>query len=158
MAKTNLANASIEELRMELIKRQKQLPRLEQQRAKLLKKLAEIDKRIAALNASTGKTTNSASAKIPAARAVNPRPLTSYIVDALNDAKEGMRITDIAEAVSKAGYVSNSKDFYSVVAMALRNDKFVKTSRGVYSLKGEAGQTNRKTKKAKSKKSRKRKA
>ena len=39
-----------------------------------------------------------------------------------------------ALAVQKAGYKTNSKDFYGVVATAVREGGFEKLSRGVYKL------------------------
>ena len=58
-----------------------------------------------------------------------------FIVDVLKKAGQGMRVKDVMAAVTEAGYVSSSKDFYGIVAAALRDDKrFRKLSRGVYTL------------------------
>ena len=47
-----------------------------------------------------------------------------------------MRAKDIAQAVVKAGYRSTSRNFYPIVAAALRDKKlFRRVRRGVYTLK-----------------------
>jgi len=51
------------------------------------------------------------------------------------EAEDGMRVKDIMAAVRKAGYKTNSKDFYGVVATAVREGGFQKLSRGVYTLR-----------------------
>ena len=46
-----------------------------------------------------------------------------------------MRAKEIVPAVRKAGYETFSKDFYGIVATALRDKKtFKRVSRGVYTL------------------------
>ena len=65
----------------------------------------------------------------------NVKPLIEYIKDVLAKAKDGMRVKDAMAAVQKAGYKTHSRDFYGLVATALRDGPFLKVSRGVYRLK-----------------------
>ena len=68
-------------------------------------------------------------------RRATGKPLTEYLQDALAGAKKGMRTTELVAAVTKAGYVSHSKNFYAVVAMGLRDMKvFRRLGRGIYGL------------------------
>ena len=54
----------------------------------------------------------------------------------LKGSPKGMRVKEVMNAATKAGYVSRSKDFYGIVATALREGpQFKKISRGVYALK-----------------------
>jgi len=48
-----------------------------------------------------------------------------------------MRVKEVVPAVKKAGYKTRSKDFYGIVATALREDKrFKRLGRGVYAVAG----------------------
>ena len=47
-----------------------------------------------------------------------------------------MRVREIVAAVQEAGYKSAAKDFYGIVATAVRGEGFEKLGRGVYRLKG----------------------
>jgi len=61
--------------------------------------------------------------------------LTTHVAKAL-DGSKGMRVKEILSAVEAGGYKSSSKDFYNIIAAALRNKKvFAKVKRGVYKLK-----------------------
>ena len=69
-----------------------------------------------------------------AARATG-KSLVECIRDVLAKAAGGMRVKDIMTAVQAAGYESGAKDFYNLVAAAVRGDGFEKLGRGVYRLK-----------------------
>jgi len=64
----------------------------------------------------------------------NTKPLVDFVAGVLAGSK-GMRVKEVAAAVKKAGYKTNSKDFYGIVATTLRDKKFAKVSRGVYTVK-----------------------
>ncbi len=75
-----------------------------------------------------GKTTRQA-------RRATGKPLVEYLRKALGKASKGMRPVDIARSVREAGYKTYSKDFYGIVAAALRDKKnFKRMKRGVYAL------------------------
>jgi hypothetical protein len=68
-------------------------------------------------------------------RRATGRPLPEFIKDVLAKNPEGMRAKDVAQAVTRAGYKSHSKDFYGIVAATLRDTRnFKRVSRGVYRL------------------------
>lgn len=64
------------------------------------------------------------------------KPLVEYVRAVLGKAPQGMRAKDVTSAVRKAGYRSFSKDFYGIVATTLRDKRFKKLRRGVYTLGG----------------------
>ena len=138
MAK-RLTGMSIADLRAEISRRQKALPKLRRQRARLAKELAAIDRKIASL---AGRGAAPAP-KAPTRRRKqmkNTKSLPDYIRQVLAGAKDGLRIKDIEAAVKKAGYRTASPHFYGAVATALRErSDFVRAGRGVYKLKGGAG-------------------
>ncbi|HUS92077.1 MAG TPA: hypothetical protein VM695_09515 [Phycisphaerae bacterium] len=141
---------SIKELRRELAAREKQVNGLLARRGKLAASLADVDARIAALGGGTpaarrgrpkaaGKGRPKAAAtgngRKRARRRATGKPLADYVVDVLTKAGKPLRVKDAMAAVTKAGYQSASKDFYGIVAAALRDDSRIKKiSRGVYTL------------------------
>lgn len=149
---------TIAELRNELAARETEVAALRKERGAILARLAAIDKQIARLSGkarrgrkpgpkrgkkakvakkAVKKTAKKAVNKAPRARKrATGRPLGEYLVDVLKAAGSPLRIKDIAPAVAKAGYQSASKDFYGIVATALRENKAIqKVSRGIYKLK-----------------------
>jgi hypothetical protein len=63
------------------------------------------------------------------------KPLVAVLRDVLQKSGKGMRARDIAQAAVEAGYRSAAKDFYGIVATALRDKKsFKKLRRGVYTV------------------------
>jgi len=139
---------TIAELRQRLEASEKKLKRLVAQREKLAKQLAALDAQIAAVGGKArgrakapkaakkrpGRKPKAAAAKAPRRRATG-RALVEYITDILKPATGGMRVKDVMAAVKKAGYVTKAKDFYGIVAAALRDDaRFKKVSRGVYKI------------------------
>lgn len=136
---------TIAELSAELAAKQKLLTKRQAKRTGLAKQLDAIDRQIAALRGDGRRGPRKARAK-PASRRKMPKnvkPLIEYVREALAEAKDGMRVKDIMTAVQKAGYKTNSRDFYGVVATAVREGGFQKISRGVYKL-GAAGKPARK--------------
>jgi hypothetical protein len=157
MAKTK----TIAQLRAEIRRKEKTLASLQKKREKVLGDLDKIDNQIAAIQGEAppapaartspkSKTTGRrrrTSRKLPK----NTKPLTDYIRDVLAENPKGMRVMDIEQAVQKKGYKTNSDNFYTIVAAALRDKSFEKIDRGVYKLKDSAskshqpGKTTRKT-------------
>lgn len=153
MAMVSLSAASIEDLQFELRRRQKQLPKLQQKRRQLLAQLAEIDRCIFALGG--GASGPAVRASAPAnhkRRSLNGKTLSQQLVELLSASKSGMRISELVKAVKQAGYKSAAKDFYSVVAMALRDKKFQKVDRGVYKIRNHPNAAAQATKPKRSKK------
>jgi hypothetical protein len=146
---------SIQQLRRELLVKEKELDRLLVQREKLAAKLKGIDKKIVVMGGEVphGKRgpgrprkLRKSAKKTPHARKALMRirrrpgratgkPLLEYLREILGKAPKGLRARDIALAVRDAGYKTYSKDFYGIVAAALRDkNNFKRLSRGIYTL------------------------
>jgi hypothetical protein len=118
---------SIAQLERLLQNRRVQLSAKQKERAKLQKKIDQLDRQIRALGGGGG--TNGE-------RARNTHSLVASIENALRGSSKPMRVGDVAEAVVKAGYRSNSANFRGIVNQTLIKDKrFASAGRGVYQLK-----------------------
>lgn len=137
---------TIAELRRELKAKQTQLARLRSSRVKLARRLDRIDRQIAVLLGDERRLRGRRRKKAVRRKAkkaqrrrrrATGKPLVDYIAKALAGSAKGLRVKDIQQAVAKAGYRSTSKNFYSIVAAALRDEsKFKRVSRGVYKAAG----------------------
>ncbi len=140
---------TIQEVRKELQAKEGAVSKLSAQRNKLVAELAKIDREISVLGGATetGKSrkrvAKPARRKKAAKKVSKPRkgrkgkPLVDYIGDVLAKRSNGMRVKEMVGAVKKAGYKTQSKDFYGIVATALRDDKrFKRLGRGVYTIVG----------------------
>ena len=118
---------SIPEIQKELKTKRRHLSKLRAERRKLQTRLASIDRKIESISGF-----RVAPASKPKRR--RGKPLADYIVKVLARARKPMRTKDIAAAVKKSGYKSNSKDFYNIVATTLRDERFKRVERGQYTL------------------------
>ena len=152
---------TIEELKRELGAKERLVARLQAKRAKVAAQLKKIDSQIATTSgaaetkprrrrrkrvakAKPARRRKAAKAKRRAPKKAPKRarrrratgaPLAGYLRKALAGKEQGVRVRDLASAVVKAGYKTYSKDFYGIVATALRDGKeFKKLGRGVYAL------------------------
>jgi len=133
---------SISDLRAELDAKERQLGKLRSRRAVVARELDKIDRQIGVLEGKGGrvKAAPKRAKAVPkrarrAKQRATGKPLTAYITDALKSAKGGVSVTNVVEAVQKAGYKSYSKDFYAIVAKTLlTDDRFKRIKRGVYTL------------------------
>jgi hypothetical protein len=137
MPRAKLAKVSVEELKKEIVRRQRALPKLIAARDALNCRIAELEglgavKPIAVARRKPGR-------RKAGRRVVKPAragSLSSALVESLG-AKGKLTVAEAAEAVVAAGYKSKSKDFQNIVSMALSKDKrFRRVRRGVYALKG----------------------
>jgi hypothetical protein len=130
---------TIAQLRRELRAKERALGRLVSRRKKLAARLAVLDRRIASLGGANPATGTGAGGRRSKGRRRRKRatgkPLVKYIRAALARAKGGMRAKDVMRAVVKAGYPTCSKDFYGIVAAALRDtSQFKRLKRGIYTV------------------------
>jgi len=143
---------TIQELRRELAAKEKQLDKLLAQRRSLAARLAKLDKAIVAAGgeapqpkarkARKRRKLKAAGRKAaPRRKAVKKtgrarsKPLVEYIKQVLGKSGKPLRAKEVMQAVRAAGYKTRSKDFYGIVASALRDTKtFMRVSRGVYTL------------------------
>ena len=136
MAKIKLSAMSTEAMLAEIKRRKNVARKLETKRAKLLKQIQKLDAEIAAAGGSV--------AAAPAARrsgggkrVKNAMKLPDAMVKVMSTDKP-MSVTQIADAVAKIGYVSNSSTFNTIIYQTLARESkiFKKVSRGQYALKG----------------------
>lgn len=126
-----LADLSLVDLQIELNRRGRKVQVLERKYTKTLAKLEAIR---AEIEAHGGSVTGGGVMLAGRKRARND----SNLVDALAKVLKGktMSVTDLAEAVQRAGYQTTSKTFRTIVNQALikHTDTFKKVSRGMYTV------------------------
>jgi len=132
-----LSKMTIPQLRAEIARRQEGLPKLQKKHAKLLKAIGKLDRQIATLGGQADQPAKPKGrpTKAPKSQASTSKSLAQCIRDVLGRSRAGMRVKDIVTAVQEAGYKSVAKDFYHLVAAAVRGDEFKKLGRGIYKVK-----------------------
>ena len=131
-----LAKVSFVEINRELARRRKLATRLTNKRAHLLDRVAEVERQIR----ECGVSVNGAERVRGAAKAGSPRGgRSSTLAGALASLLKGrtMSVTDMSEAVQKAGYRTNSPNFRVIVNAALLNHTglFRRVGRGQYTAR-----------------------
>lgn len=137
MAKKSLTGLSLTELQSEIRKREKRVNGLMNKRAAILKQLQNVDAEIA----SYGGAVRSASGRMTGRkRPKNDSNLADALVNVLRN--KVLSVTDVAQAVQKAGYITTSPNFRTIVNQTLLKDKRIKKiSRGKYTAKGGSADT-----------------
>lgn len=124
-----LTGISVHELRRELDRRQRSLTSLHRRRSRTLETLKTLDAQIATLGGMISAGPDG----------VRRRPRNEKnLVDALQEVLKGatMSVTQVAEEVQKAGYVTTSPSFRTIVNQTLINSgKFKRVGRGLYTSK-----------------------
>ncbi|MEM9064977.1 MAG: hypothetical protein AAGB51_05750 [Planctomycetota bacterium] len=123
-----LGELSTEALQAELRRRQRSTRSLERKRERLLEQLRDVEAELAAHGA-----------PITASGGVRKRPKNDMnLEEALASVLTGstMGVTEAAEAVQRAGYMTSSANFRTIVNQTLiRSKKFKKISRGQYTAR-----------------------
>ncbi len=119
---------SIGELQAELQRRERGIRKLERRREKLLDELAKVDSELGAVGA------------LGASGRIRRRPRNEMnLVDSLAKVLDGktMSVTEVTQAVQKAGYITTAANFRTIVNQALIREKkvFKKVARGQYTAK-----------------------
>ncbi len=130
MAKRQLSDISYDELQAELRRREKHVGALQKKRDRLLKELAAVEAEIREAGGSPRTTRHGT-------RRRRPRN-TMNLADALYQLlrKQTMSVTQVAEAVQKAGYKTSSPNFRTIVNQTLLKDgRFKRVGRGQYTAK-----------------------
>jgi hypothetical protein len=129
----SLSKLSTDELHAELRRRQKSLGGLHRKRKQLLARLASVEAQIESLGDSvSGSGRRGGSGGRRARNDVSlPKALQSVLKG------KTMSAAEAAEAVQKAGFKSNSKNFRVMVAIAFskHKDLFKRVGRGQYTAK-----------------------
>ena len=130
-----LAGISVVDLHAELQRRATGLPPLQKRYDELADELAGLAAEIEAL----GGTANGHARGRHSLNGVRRRPKNSMnLVEALGKVLNGstMSVTEVAEAVQKAGYKTTSPSFRTIVNQTLINSgKFKRVGRGQYTAK-----------------------
>ena len=133
MPSAKLAKLAIEELRKEILRRTKVLPKLVAMRDALDKKIAELQG-LGEVKAVPKRARRKRAKK--AMRASRPGSLSSKLVEVFQG-KKNLQLGDAIKAVLAAGYKTKSKNFATIVGNTLAPDKrFRRVRKGVYALKG----------------------
>ena len=126
------AKVSVAALDRERRRRQKAASQLEAKRSRLLSKVADLEREIQGLGGSVNGTGHRNAGRLRGGR-------TTTLPQALASLLKGrtMSMTDATEAVQRAGYTSNSKNFRTIVNAALLNntDLFKRVGWGKYTAR-----------------------
>lgn len=122
-----LGKLTVADLHAELARRERRRKSLLQQRDRLMAKLDAVNSQLAVLGG------------LPTEGRTRPRN-DATLVDALAAllADKELSVTDAADEVQKAGYMTTSPSFRTIVNQTLINypKRFKRVSRGVYTAKG----------------------
>jgi hypothetical protein len=130
MPRTTSPGLTIAQLEALLQGRRTELFRLEKQRGKVARKLAQLDAKINALGGGRGRTGGGGG------RVQNKMSLNDMIISILGKTGKPMAVGDIESAVRNGGYRTNSANFRGIVNQSLIKDKrFTSAGRGLYQLK-----------------------
>ncbi len=129
-----LLSLSVGELEHEISRRQRSVGKLRRKRAKLVKRVEQLDAQIAANGGlgRAGRRPGSGLGMGATTRANNKLNLVESLARALNG--KTMSVTEAAAAVRKAGYTTYSPNFRTIVNAALLKEKkrFKRMGRGQY--------------------------
>jgi hypothetical protein len=129
------SNLSINQLERILKARKTELQRLARRRGKLARQLAKIDAQMRGLGGEAGGAMGGGIGS-GGGRARNEQSLVKTIEGVLGKTSKPMNVGDIATAVQRGGYRSNSANFRGIVNQTLIKEKqFAQASRGMYQLK-----------------------
>jgi hypothetical protein len=130
---------SIAQLEQMLKGRRTEMNRLQKERTKLLQRLDQVEAQLRTLG---GAVTGGRGRGVAggSTRARNAQSLVASMEQVMKDHGKPMKVGDIADAVQKSGYRSNSANFRGIVNQTLIKEKkrFGSAGRGVYQLKKSA--------------------
>lgn len=127
-ASDTVAGMTTAELHAELLRRGRNVRKLERRRERLLHDLAEVEKELASEGA------------LSASGSIRRRPRNEMnLVNSLAAVLQGkeMSVTEVTQAVQQAGYLTTAANFRTIVNQALIREKkkFKKVSRGMYTAR-----------------------
>jgi hypothetical protein len=130
---------SIAQLEQMLNKCKSERQKLERERAKVLRRLQQLDSRIGALGGNgsgRGGRGGAGGGGGAGSRVRNEKSLTQMLEGVLGKSSKPMKVGDIANAVRSGGYRTNSANFRGIVNQTLIKDKrFTSAGRGLYQMK-----------------------
>ena len=126
-----LAGVSVTDLRRELAKRGRRVGTLERKRDRLLEKVHALNAQIAEFGGATRALALGGAGR---SRPRNEANLVESLRKVLTD--KVMSVTEVSDAVQKAGYATTSPNFRTIVNQALiASGKFKRVGRGQYTSK-----------------------
>ncbi len=127
-----LSAISVLDLRRELVRRQRTVGAIVKKRDRLIEKVRQLDAAIGELG---GRVAGGSNGDVNVRkRPKNESNLVEALGAVLND--KTMSVTDVAEAVQRAGYQTSSPNFRTIVNQTLINSgKFKRVGRGQYTAK-----------------------
>ena len=144
--KVTLSSASVKTLERLLARRKREIASLEKRRATLLARLAEVERKLAALQgvpSAAGAKPVGRARKVKKVKKVVRRrkrrgaSLATVIRQVLDAASGPLKAADITEKVLAAGYRTKAKNFRQIVLSTLsRHPDAARVGTGVYVLKG----------------------
>lgn len=137
MAGTKLDTVSLAQLKAELARRRKNLPKLLRQRTKLAKALKDVDRQIAVATGAADITVARLVARGRRQRSGRPpRPGSLKAIMLAAMGKKALTVSEAVQAAIDGGYKSQSKNFRLLVNQTLLNEpEFRKVERGKYAAK-----------------------
>lgn len=136
MPRMSLEKISTREMIAELKRRKSQETALRRKHAALLKQLKSIEAQLGVAPRAAAKPAVKAAA--PRRRARNKMTLPETMLKVMSKDKP-MSVPQIGAACNKAGYVSVSKTFHTIIYQTLARDKrFKKAARGRYVIRSAA--------------------
>lgn len=135
MAKRGLSGMPLTELQGEIRRRERRVSGLIAKRERLVARIEELDREII----SNGGNVSARGGRVSLRRRPrNDSNLADALVDVLKNAE--LSVTEVAQAVQDAGYVTTSPNFRTIVNQTLLKDpRIKKLRRGIYTSKGGGG-------------------
>ena len=137
MAKLNLTNVPLAELKKEIERRRKLLPQLIAQRDALTEQIAELQQTEASImGVLAGRRRQRSASPRKQKRTAGNKASLAEIVAKFMKGKEKVTVSEAMEGALAAGYNTKSKSFRGVVnQMLLKSPRFKSVGRGEFSLR-----------------------
>jgi septal ring factor EnvC (AmiA/AmiB activator) len=132
MPETRKTIAELEETLAQEKKRLRELQaKVQERRERLMAEIAKVNEEIASLSQELGAPT-----KAPAVRKGRAKRLPQYVLEVLKASPTPLTAKEIADAVTKAGYRSSSRNFVGLVRRTCYlNDRIRTKERGKFTVK-----------------------
>ncbi len=134
MPETRKRIAEFEETLAQDKKRLRELQaKVQERRERLMAEIAKVNEEIASLSQELGDPT-----RTPAVRKGRAKRLPQYVLEVLEASPRPMTAAEIADAVTRAGYSSSSKNFVGLVRRTCYlNSRIHTKERGKFTIEGK---------------------
>lgn len=136
MPRLKLANVPLAELKKEIERRQKLLPKLIAQRDALAKQIAELERMETALVGEPSVRSRATAGHRKLHRSASNKASLAEVLATFMKGREKVTVGEATEGAMAAGYRTTSRSFRSVVnQMLLKSPRFRSVGRGEFALK-----------------------